>query len=100
MHPTRGSISLSSVQEAAHLIKGKAHLTPVFTSTTLSTILGPDPSTGEPRQILFKCENFQKVGAFKFRGACNAVFRLPGDAAAKGVVTHSSVGEDATPKSQ
>ncbi|KAJ3052994.1 hypothetical protein HK097_005260 [Rhizophlyctis rosea] len=82
--------NLSSVQAAARLIKGKAHITPVLTSTTLSTILGPEPITNEPRHLFFKCENFQKVGAFKFRGACNAVFRLPEDAAAKGVVTHSS----------
>lgn len=42
------------------------------------------------RELFFKCENFQKVGAFKFRGACNAVLRLPADVASRGVVTHSS----------
>src|SRR5205814_5415951 len=42
------------------------------------------------RSLFFKCENFQKVGAFKFRGACNAVFKLPAEVAARGVVTHSS----------
>jgi threonine dehydratase len=40
--------------------------------------------------LFFKCENFQRVGAFKFRGACNAVWSLPDAAAARGVVTHSS----------
>jgi threonine dehydratase len=39
---------------------------------------------------LFKCENLQRAGAFKFRGACNAVWALPEDEAARGVVTHSS----------
>jgi threonine dehydratase/serine racemase len=42
------------------------------------------------RALFFKCENFQKVGAFKFRGACNAVMKLAPDAAVRGVVTHSS----------
>jgi threonine dehydratase/serine racemase len=42
------------------------------------------------RQLFFKCENFQKTGAFKFRGACNAVMKLDDDTAARGVVTHSS----------
>jgi len=41
-------------------------------------------------QVFLKCENLQKVGAFKFRGACNAVFSLPENEAARGVVTHSS----------
>ena len=40
--------------------------------------------------IVFKCENFQKVGAFKFRGACNAVFSLSDAQAKRGVATHSS----------
>jgi threonine dehydratase/serine racemase len=42
------------------------------------------------RELLFKCENLQKVGAFKFRGACNAVLRLPASRAGRGVLTHSS----------
>jgi len=42
------------------------------------------------RELFFKCENFQKVGAFKFRGACNAVSKLSEQAAARGVLTHSS----------
>jgi threonine dehydratase len=41
-------------------------------------------------ELFFKCENFQKVGAFKFRGACNAVFSLSDDGASRGVATHSS----------
>jgi len=42
------------------------------------------------RSLVFKCENLQKIGAFKFRGACSAVFNLTADEAARGVVTHSS----------
>jgi threonine dehydratase len=58
------------------------HRTPVLTSLSINRITG-----GE---LWFKCENFQKVGAFKFRGACNAVFSLSEAEAAKGVATHSS----------
>jgi threonine dehydratase len=56
--------------------------TPVMTSESLNHITNAD--------LYFKCENLQKVGAFKFRGACNAIFSLPDDAARNGVATHSS----------
>ena len=56
--------------------------TPVLTSTTLNERSG--------KKLYFKCEMFQKVGAFKFRGACNAVMKLSDEEAKKGVVTHSS----------
>ncbi|MEZ5106507.1 MAG: pyridoxal-phosphate dependent enzyme [Draconibacterium sp.] len=69
--------------EKAHLIVKKyAHHTPVLTSSSINKIVG-----GE---LFFKCENLQKVGAFKFRGACNAVFSLSEEDAQKGVATHSS----------
>ena len=69
--------------EAAHRIVAKyAHHTPVLTSRSINTITGGN--------LFFKCENFQKVGAFKFRGACNAVFSLSEEDARKGVATHSS----------
>uniref|UniRef100_UPI0032174AFC pyridoxal-phosphate dependent enzyme n=1 Tax=uncultured Draconibacterium sp. TaxID=1573823 RepID=UPI0032174AFC len=69
--------------EKAHRIVAKyAHHTPVLTSTSINEIVGA--------KLYFKCENFQKVGAFKFRGACNAVFSLTEDEAQKGVATHSS----------
>ncbi|WP_246727675.1 pyridoxal-phosphate dependent enzyme [Chelativorans sp. Marseille-P2723] len=58
------------------------HRTPVLTSTFMNERTGAD--------LYFKCENFQKAGAFKARGAVNAVFSLPEAAAAKGVATHSS----------
>jgi len=69
--------------EAAHRIVAQyAHHTPVLTSKSINEITGGN--------LFFKCENFQKVGAFKFRGACNAVFFLSGEDAKKGVATHSS----------
>ena len=69
--------------EAAHRIVAKyAHHTPVLTSQSINKITGGN--------LFFKCENFQKVGAFKFRGACNAVFSLSEEDAKKGVATHSS----------
>jgi len=69
--------------EQAHLIVQKyAHRTPVLTSSSINNIVGGN--------LFFKCENFQKVGAFKFRGACNAVFSLSEEEAQKGVATHSS----------
>jgi len=71
-----------NIEFAHELIKTKAHRTPVLTSESINKITG-----GE---LFFKCENFQKVGAFKFRGACNAVFSLTEKEAAKGVCTHSS----------
>jgi threonine dehydratase len=69
--------------ETAHRIVAKyAHHTPVLTSQSINKITGGN--------LFFKCENFQKVGAFKFRGACNAVFSLSEEDAQKGVATHSS----------
>src|SRR5262249_17369577 len=73
---------LDDVRAAALRIKGLAHLTPVHTCATIDRLAG--------RSLFFKCEQFQKVGAFKFRGACNAVRRLTEEQAARGVVTHSS----------
>ncbi|HPG74340.1 MAG TPA: pyridoxal-phosphate dependent enzyme, partial [Bacteroidales bacterium] len=68
----------SAYQRISHLI----HHTPVLTSNSLNSITGAD--------LFFKCENFQKAGAFKFRGACNAVFSLNDQEAVRGVCTHSS----------
>ena len=69
--------------EKAHQIIGKfVHRTPVLTSESINNITGGS--------LWFKCENLQKVGAFKFRGACNAVFSLTAEDARKGVATHSS----------
>lgn len=79
---TACAVTLEDVQVASRRIADYAHRTPVMTCATLDDMAG--------RQLFFKCEQFQKVGAFKFRGACNAVMKLPEDVAARGVVTHSS----------
>lgn len=73
---------LASVEEAALRIGQFAHRTPVMSCRTISRLAGCE--------LHFKCENFQRVGAFKFRGACNAVMKLSDNEAAKGVLTHSS----------
>lgn len=68
---------------AAHArIEPYIHRTPVLTSSYFNELTGA--------QLFFKCENFQKAGAFKVRGACNAVFGLDDETAEKGVATHSS----------
>ncbi len=74
--------TFNDVEKAHLIVRQFAHRTPVLTSSSINGITG-----GE---IHFKCENFQKVGAFKFRGACNAVFSLSEENARKGVATHSS----------
>lgn len=74
--------SLSDVHTAAERIRPYAHRTPVLTCASLDARVGA--------QVFMKCENLQKVGAFKFRGACNAVFSLSDEEARRGVATHSS----------
>ncbi len=74
--------SLDDVRAAAARIEGKAHRTPVITCSALDAMAG--------RSLFFKCENLQKVGAFKFRGAYNALSRMSEEQLARGVVTHSS----------
>ena len=79
---TAYAATLESIQEAQNRIAPYAHRTPVLTCSTLDKLAG--------RELFFKCENLQKVGAFKFRGACNAILRLPAEIASQGVATHSS----------
>ena len=74
--------TLSDIQSAHKRIEPFIHRTPILTSHQLDTIFGCD--------LYFKCENFQKVGAFKFRGATNAVLSLSEEEKKHGVVTHSS----------
>src|SRR5437867_10683349 len=74
--------TIDDIRAAAERIVGWAHVTPVHTCKTLDHRAG--------RALFFKCEQFQQVGAFKFRGACNAVMKLDDTDAKKGVVTHSS----------
>lgn len=73
---------LDSIREAAGRIRPYAHRTPVLTCASLDHLLNT--------HLFFKCENLQKAGAFKFRGACNAVFSLSDTEASRGVATHSS----------
>lgn len=73
---------LEGIQEAARRIASYVNHTPVFTSSAIDQMAGCT--------IFFKCENFQKVGAFKARGATNAVLKLSPDQRSKGVATHSS----------
>ncbi|MEC7564122.1 MAG: pyridoxal-phosphate dependent enzyme [Planctomycetota bacterium] len=74
--------TLASIQEAAERLQDVVHETPVITCSHLDGVA--------ERSLFFKCENFQKVGAFKYRGASNAVMQLSVEQAAAGVVTHSS----------
>jgi threonine dehydratase len=75
-------VTIDDVRAAAQRIRPRAHRTPVLTCASLDALTGA--------RLYFKCENLQKVGAFKFRGACNAVMSLTPDEAARGVATHSS----------
>ena len=74
--------AFKDIEAASRLISPHVHRTPVLTSKQLDAISGA--------RLFFKCENFQKVGAFKFRGATNAVLNLTEGQRAAGVVTHSS----------
>jgi len=75
--PVFGDILAAAARIAPH-----AHVTPVLQSSSINELVGAE--------LFFKCENFQRAGAFKFRGACNAVWNLDEQAASSGVVTHSS----------
>lgn len=70
------------VQAAREALRGRAHVTPIATSRTLNRLVGAE--------VFCKCENFQKVGAFKFRGAFNAISRLSDHQKTAGVITFSS----------
>jgi len=78
-------VDLPTVRAAQARIAPWVHRTPVMSSRSLEAQC---PGTGT--RLFFKCENFQKVGAFKARGATNAVFSLTDEEAPRGVVTHSS----------
>ena len=74
--------TIRDIREAAERIRPYIHRTPVLTCTALNDMCGAE--------LFFKCENLQKVGAFKIRGATNAVFSLTDAEASNGVATHSS----------
>ncbi|HIJ57247.1 MAG TPA: pyridoxal-phosphate dependent enzyme [Deltaproteobacteria bacterium] len=75
-------LEFSAITEAAQRIRSHVHRTPVLTSKAIDGMCGAT--------LFFKCENLQKAGAFKARGACNAVFSLSEEEAGRGVLTHSS----------
>ncbi len=75
-------VTLPDVHAAAERIRLFVRHTPIHTCGTLDTLSG--------RRLVFKCENFQTTGSFKYRGATNAVQKLDATTAARGVVTHSS----------
>ncbi len=81
MTPTYAA-DLAAVRAAADRIAGIVHRTPAMTCDTIDRLAG--------RRVVFKCENLQKTGSFKYRGATNAVRSLADADAARGVVTHSS----------
>lgn len=74
--------SYADIERAAALLEGVAHHTPTLTSRQINALVGAE--------VYFKCENFQRVGAFKFRGGYNAVSTLDETQARRGVCTHSS----------
>jgi threonine dehydratase len=80
--PDAVPVRYADVLAAADVLRGRAHRTPVLTSRTV------DARTGA--RVFFKCENLQRGGAFKFRGAYNALANLAADARRKGVVAYSS----------
>src|SRR4029453_18941429 len=77
-----GSLNLDTIRAAHQRIRPYIHRTPVLTNSWLNDACGAS--------LFFKCENFQKGGAFKARGATNAVFALDDETARRGVATHSS----------
>ena len=74
--------TIKEIRETSHRIRPFIHRSPVFTCSAINRM--------SDAELFFKCENFQKVGAFKIRGATNAVFILRNQEAMKGVATHSS----------
>ncbi|MDG1545702.1 MAG: pyridoxal-phosphate dependent enzyme [Candidatus Poseidoniia archaeon] len=74
--------TMNDVIAASKRIEGHGHRTPVLTNNTINKLSG--------KKIFFKCENFQKIGAFKFRGGWNAISSLSNEDARRGVCTHSS----------
>ncbi|NUO46790.1 MAG: threo-3-hydroxy-L-aspartate ammonia-lyase [Streptomyces sp.] len=80
--PPPVTLTLDDIRSAADRLKGVAHRTPVLRSRTLDARVGAE--------VFLKCENFQRVGAFKFRGAYNAASRLTPEQLARGIAAYSS----------
>jgi threo-3-hydroxy-L-aspartate ammonia-lyase len=79
---TTPPVTLDDIREAAVRLKGVAHRTPVLRSRTLDALVGAE--------VFLKCENFQRMGAFKFRGAYNAASRLTPEQLSRGIAAYSS----------
>src|SRR3979409_1917085 len=75
-------MALSDIRQAAQRLRGVANSTPVVTSRTVDSLVGG--------QVFFKCENLQRGGAFKFRGAYNRLAMLSAQERARGIVAFSS----------
>jgi threonine dehydratase len=75
-------VTYAQIEAAAKRLQNQAHITPVFTSTTVDRLT--------KAQVFFKCENFQRTGSFKFRGAYNALSQLSAAQKQQGVITYSS----------
>ena len=69
------------IKTSRERLKGQANITPVMTSRTLNQMVGAE--------VYFKCENFQRIGAFKFRGAYNAMVQLSDAQKSKGIIGHN-----------
>ncbi|MBL3668861.1 pyridoxal-phosphate dependent enzyme [Streptomyces sp. M2CJ-2] len=82
MTTTTPPVTLDDVRAAAERLEGVAHRTPVLRSRTLDALVGAE--------VHLKCENFQRVGAFKFRGAYNAASRLTPEQLSRGIAAYSS----------
>lgn len=82
MTPPVPPVTLDDIRDAAARLKGVAHRTPVLRSRTLDALVGAE--------VHLKCENFQRVGAFKFRGAYHAASRLTPEQLARGIAAYSS----------
>jgi threonine dehydratase len=76
------SVNYSQIETAANHLRGVAHKTPVMTSRTVDEMTG--------NRVFFKCENFQRTGSFKFRGAYNALVQLSSEEKQQGVLAYSS----------
>ncbi|HTH30653.1 MAG TPA: pyridoxal-phosphate dependent enzyme, partial [Lacibacter sp.] len=76
------SITKTDIEQAHQRIKPSIHTTPVLTCNTINNLAGAE--------LFFKCENFQKIGAFKIRGGMNAALSLSKEKIADGIATHSS----------
>ena len=89
-HSYKSRVSLDNVKEALNRISPYVHQTPVLTCSTLDEIATKNSGSKHKVKLHFKCENLQKTGAFKARGACNAVISVKERLNLKGIVTHSS----------